>query len=88
MNTINQKEKFEIFLNEYSCGNKSTIPTGNYYLLSLEKTEELYLNLKTDFEYVYKTPDDGIIYYAQILKSDINVMCDGINISNKKIQYN
>ena len=68
----------------YSCGNKSKIPTGNYYLLSIEKTEELYLDLQTDFKYVYKTPDDGIIYYAQILKSNINVICDGINLSNKK----
>ena len=57
----------------YSCGNKSKIPTGNYYLLSIEKTEELYLDLQTDFKYVYKTPDDGIIYYAQILKSNIKM---------------
>ena len=68
----------------YSCGNKSKIPTGNYYLLSIEKTEELYLDLQTDFKNVYKTPDDGIIYYAQILKSNMNVICDEINLSNTK----
>lgn len=44
--------------------------------------------MQTDFKYVYKTPDDEIIYYAQILKSNINVICVGLYKVSQDIQIN
>ena len=44
--------------------------------MSLEKTKELYLTNLDEFKYVYRTPDNGRVYNASIVKTDINCIFD------------
>ena len=84
---IELDKKYEDFGYVNGCISKKV--TGYYYLLSLKKAQEL--NLESEFKYIYKTPDNGIIYYATISKSNINdifnddIFNDDIILS-KKIQ--
>jgi hypothetical protein len=67
----------------YVSGHISNKVTGHYYLLSLKKAQEL--NSDSEYQYIYKTPDNGIIYYATISKSIINNVFnnDAILIKNR-----
>lgn len=57
-------------------GDISKTIKSDYYLLSLEKTKELYLKNLDEFKYVYRTPDNGRVYNASIVKTDINCIFD------------
>jgi hypothetical protein len=59
--------------------------TGYYYLLSYKKAQEL--NSESEFQYIYKTPDNGIIYYGIISKSNINnIFNNDIILIKKRLQ--